>query len=102
MFITGVSRGIGLALARYYLKSGDVVYGTICTSNVAVEELAVQYPQNFHALVVDVRDDDSVRSAAKPWHSIQTVSISLSAMLVSILPEPRSNFSGRLNYPMKI
>jgi NAD(P)-dependent dehydrogenase (short-subunit alcohol dehydrogenase family) len=65
IFITGVSRGIGLGLAREYLQRGDAVWGTVRDAeSPAATQLARDFPGQFRALVTDVTDEASVERAA--------------------------------------
>ena len=63
--ITGVSRGIGLEFAKYYLSRGWDVYGSVRNpDNDAVKKLAKKYKENFTVFSMDVSDYDSVRRGA--------------------------------------
>ncbi|MBS0408976.1 MAG: SDR family NAD(P)-dependent oxidoreductase [Proteobacteria bacterium] len=61
-FITGVSSGLGLALAKAALAAGDVVAGTARreTDRAAFKALD---PERALGLVMDVRDEAAVRAA---------------------------------------
>jgi NAD(P)-dependent dehydrogenase (short-subunit alcohol dehydrogenase family) len=61
-FITGVSSGLGLALAKAVLAAGDTVAGTVRreTDRMAFETLD---PQRAIGLILDVRDEDAVHAA---------------------------------------
>jgi benzil reductase ((S)-benzoin forming) len=61
IFITGVSSGIGLELARYYLELGDQVYGVSRRSPVEFKE---KY-KNFFFKSVDLSQLESIDSALK-------------------------------------
>jgi NAD(P)-dependent dehydrogenase (short-subunit alcohol dehydrogenase family) len=65
IFVTGISRGIGLGLARAYLRRGDAVWGTVRDAeSSAATQLARDYPDRFRSLVLDVTDDAAVDRAA--------------------------------------
>ena len=58
-FITGVSRGFGLALAKAALANGDKVIGTVRS-----EAPVLQYPEDrWRVLKVDMNDDEGVTAA---------------------------------------
>ena len=59
--ITGISRGIGLELAKAYLEKGCTVHGTVRKANPAVEQLQKDFPDSLHLHHVDVTDDASVK-----------------------------------------
>jgi NAD(P)-dependent dehydrogenase (short-subunit alcohol dehydrogenase family) len=58
-FITGVSRGLGLAIAHAALIEGDTVIGTVRDK---APDLG-QRPGKFHAVMLDVADGDAVDEA---------------------------------------
>jgi NAD(P)-dependent dehydrogenase (short-subunit alcohol dehydrogenase family) len=58
-FITGVSRGLGRAIAQAALNEGDTVIGTV---RDAAPDLAPG-PGKLHVVKLDVTDDDAVDSA---------------------------------------
>jgi NAD(P)-dependent dehydrogenase (short-subunit alcohol dehydrogenase family) len=63
--ITGVSRGLGLGFAEYYLKQGWDVYGSLRDpNNDAVKKLAKKYKEMFTVFTMDVSDYESVRRGA--------------------------------------
>ena len=67
VLITGSNRGIGLALARHYLRRGDTVLAG-CRRPRAAKHLAAlrkQHPDACHVLRLDVNDDESVAGAAE-------------------------------------
>ncbi|HEX7759027.1 MAG TPA: oxidoreductase [Caulobacteraceae bacterium] len=61
-FITGVSSGLGLALAKAVLAAGDTVTGTVRreSDRTAFEALD---PERAIGLILDVRDEDAVHAA---------------------------------------
>ena len=62
--ITGVSRGLGLAMTEQFIQAGHIVLGC-ASSSVAVEQLLKKFgaPHDF-ALTVDVADDRQVKAWA--------------------------------------
>lgn len=65
-FITGVSGGLGLALARYYLNLGARV-GVAARRGELLQSLAQQYPGQVFIYPLDVRDADALRQAAQDF-----------------------------------
>ncbi len=62
--ITGVSRGIGLALARKFVSEGYAVFGSIRNKqNSALEEL--EQTGDFYPLIADVREKDMLEELRK-------------------------------------
>ena len=62
--ITGVTKGLGRALAEQYIKLGHLVIG--CGRNVnSIESLSNSYPENTDFQVVDVSDQKQVCLWAK-------------------------------------
>jgi NAD(P)-dependent dehydrogenase (short-subunit alcohol dehydrogenase family) len=61
--ITGVSRGLGLAMTEEFVRLGHVVLGC-ARSESAVEELRRRFPEPHHFSVVDVSDDAQVAAWA--------------------------------------
>lgn len=60
-FITGISRGLGLALAQAALARGDTVIGTVRTGKPELPDAAGK----LHVLTLDVADGDAVRAAVR-------------------------------------
>ena len=62
--ITGVTKGLGRALAEQYIKLGHLVIG--CGRNVnSIESLSNSYPENTDFQVVDISDQKQVCFWAK-------------------------------------
>lgn len=61
-FITGVSRGLGQAIAREAIRRNDIVIGTFRTEMQA--ENFSQESQNAYGLVLDVTNPEQVKQAA--------------------------------------
>jgi NAD(P)-dependent dehydrogenase (short-subunit alcohol dehydrogenase family) len=64
VFISGISRGIGLGVARKYLSDGNRVVGSIRSENAAVTELRSDYPDTLTVVKLDAADRASVDAAA--------------------------------------
>ena len=61
--ITGVSRGIGKAIAELALKAGAKVFGTVRRAEDA-DHLKTSFPEKFNTIVMDLNDPDQVEQAA--------------------------------------
>jgi NAD(P)-dependent dehydrogenase (short-subunit alcohol dehydrogenase family) len=61
-FITGSSRGLGLALARAALNAGDLVAAT-ARHPAQLEGLVVEYRERIHTIGLDVTDAQAAGSA---------------------------------------
>lgn len=61
--ITGVSRGLGLAMTEHFIQQGHTVLGC-ARSQTAVEKLQQQYGSPHNFAVVDVADDSQVKTWA--------------------------------------
>jgi hypothetical protein len=61
--ISGASSGIGLALARHYLKRGASV-AAFARRGELLEELAAEYPGKVTPYILDVRDAAAIHAAA--------------------------------------
>jgi|SRR5450830_694375 len=66
VFITGASSGIGLALARYYAKAGAQL-GLLARRSALLNELASELGARCAVYTVDVREADSLASAAQQF-----------------------------------
>ena len=66
--ISGASSGIGLALARHYLKQGAVVAG-FARRGELLHALAVEFPEKVFCYALDVRDAAAIQIAAKDFIS---------------------------------
>lgn len=65
-FITGISRGLGLAIARRVLESGDAVVGTTRSG----EPPAGLSGERLSVLELDVRDPESAAAGVREAHAI--------------------------------
>lgn len=64
ILITGVSRGLGLAMTEEFIRLGHTVVG--CSrSGPAIAKLSERFPRPHRFDVVDVSDDDQVAAWAK-------------------------------------
>lgn len=63
ILVTGVSRGVGVAICRVLLAAGHAVYGVSRSRSEEVERLSQEYPQMFRFLNVDLQDCDAARRA---------------------------------------
>jgi NADP-dependent 3-hydroxy acid dehydrogenase YdfG len=70
VLITGASSGVGQSTARLLAQRSNKVFGTSRHSTTAESSPAVEM------LPLDVRVDDSVRRALKPWSIEADVSTS--------------------------
>ncbi|HIK19042.1 MAG TPA: SDR family NAD(P)-dependent oxidoreductase [Leptolyngbyaceae cyanobacterium M33_DOE_097] len=61
--ITGVSRGLGLAMAQGFIAQGHTVFGCVRSPETA-SELQQRFGQPHHFAVVDVTDEASVQAWA--------------------------------------
>jgi len=64
--ISGVTSGIGLALARHYLKQGAVVAGFARRAEM-LQALAAEFPNKVFCYTLDVRDAVAIQIAAKDF-----------------------------------
>jgi NAD(P)-dependent dehydrogenase (short-subunit alcohol dehydrogenase family) len=66
IFITGVSSGLGSALAQYYLRQGAVV-GAVARRADRLQSLGMQFPGQVHVYPLDVRDAAALQTAARDF-----------------------------------
>ncbi|MBK9161286.1 MAG: SDR family oxidoreductase [Nitrosomonadales bacterium] len=64
--MSGVSSGIGLALARHYLERGAIV-AAIARRGELLKSLSEEFPGKVFPYTLDVRDAPSVRAAAEDF-----------------------------------
>jgi 3-oxoacyl-[acyl-carrier protein] reductase len=62
ILVTGVSRGLGLEIARILLARGWGVYGVSRTRTVEVDVLAAAYPKTFRFYAFDLAKSDEVKA----------------------------------------
>lgn len=80
ILLTGVSRGVGIAIAKILLEKNYIVYGVSRSHSDEVYELERQYPLSFKFLSVDLCDTESARKAIFSKEFISN-SIPLSAIV---------------------
>jgi NAD(P)-dependent dehydrogenase (short-subunit alcohol dehydrogenase family) len=71
-FITGISSGIGKALAMYVIQQGDFVVGTF-RNEAQVKQFNTEYSGRGLAIQLELADEDSIRRAASELLSAQTL-----------------------------
>lgn len=81
IFITGISSGIGLGLAEYYLNEGNTVYGISRSSSKALEQHG-----NYNYLSVDLAKLDEIEGEIKPFLA-STANLDLVILNAGILPQ---------------
>ncbi len=64
IIVTGVSTGIGRAVAEHFLKKGDYVFGSV-RKEADAEQLKTALGNNFEPLIFDVRDNEAIKKAAE-------------------------------------
>lgn len=73
IIITGVSKGVGLAISKTLLENGMTVYGLSRSKSDDVERLEIQYPANFHWKSFDLSSPNDIReSVFKAWIGLKT------------------------------
>lgn len=68
LVISGASSGIGLALARHYLKRGATV-AAFARRDDLLENLAAEFPGKVYCYTLDVRDAPAIQAAATDFMS---------------------------------
>ncbi|MBO6795099.1 MAG: SDR family oxidoreductase [Balneolaceae bacterium] len=61
VIVTGVSKGLGLEVARTLLNQGYNVYGISRSKTDALEQLLNEFPQSIHWVSFDLSDAESIR-----------------------------------------
>ncbi len=66
LVITGASSGLGLALARHYLKHGATV-AALARRDELLQGLAEEFPEQVFCYALDVRDSHAIQNAANDF-----------------------------------
>ena len=61
ILVSGVSRGVGIAICKKILAEGHTVYGISRTHSDEVKELQAQFPNQFFFYSFDLSDTENVR-----------------------------------------
>lgn len=64
VLLTGASTGIGYASANYLINKGYFVFGSV-RNEADADRLEQDFPENFKALVFDVRDEAAIDAARR-------------------------------------
>ncbi|MGL5878458.1 MAG: SDR family oxidoreductase, partial [Xenococcaceae cyanobacterium] len=86
--ITGVSRGLGLAMTEGFVQAGHTVVGC-ARSETAVEKLRQQYNSPHDFAVVDVADNQQVQTWAEQVlsrHGVPDLLINNAAIINPLAP----------------
>lgn len=60
IFITGISKGLGLEMTRHFLKNGHQVMGVSRTRTAELEQLLSDYPENLKWCHCDLSEIDNI------------------------------------------
>lgn len=63
ILLTGVSSGLGLETARILLADGKQVFGLSRQTSLGLDQLLVQYPDQFHWKAVDLNQHEQLKSS---------------------------------------
>ncbi|MEZ6069813.1 MAG: SDR family NAD(P)-dependent oxidoreductase [Pirellulales bacterium] len=85
--ITGVSRGLGRAMADEFVRQGHAIAGSVRSAPLA-DELAARWGSISRVGVVDVRDDEAVAVWADSVLSAGTVDLLVNSAAVINEPAP--------------
>ena len=61
VLITGVSRGVGLEIAKLFLENGHHVYGISRTESPELKALELQYPEQLFFKLFDLSLPEKIR-----------------------------------------
>jgi len=88
-FVTGANRGIGLALVKVLLQSGDKVFAACRKPDQAAElaDLKKTHPQSLEIVELDASSDASVGKAAQAVAG-KTGALDVLVNMAGILPRP--------------
>jgi 3-oxoacyl-[acyl-carrier protein] reductase len=56
ILITGVSKGLGLNMTKFFLKKGFNIYGISRNKSNEIQNLLSEYPNNFFWKSIDLAD----------------------------------------------
>lgn len=73
VFIAGISRGIGLALAQRYLSQGVAVIGSVRTPSEEVNTLKSRFPGALDVVTIDVTCRTAVEAVARDLRQAERV-----------------------------
>jgi len=79
--VTGVSSGIGAAIASHLMNQGYTVFGSV-RKPIDANTLQQSHPVAFHPMIFDVRDRESI---AKAVASVQATLVSSEKRLVAVV-----------------
>ena len=65
IFITGASKGLGLAISRSCLERGDLVYGCARSGNSDMESLHAEFGDQFQFFECDLGSDGFIETIHK-------------------------------------
>ncbi|MFX0121107.1 MAG: SDR family NAD(P)-dependent oxidoreductase, partial [Candidatus Hodarchaeota archaeon] len=63
ILITGTNRGLGLALVKLFLESGNTVYALYRTMSEDLKQLKNEFQDNLHLYQVDVTKENNIQNA---------------------------------------
>ncbi len=73
ILLTGISKGLGLSIAKSILNNGWNIYGVSRNTSKELDELINQYPEHIKWLSYDLNDSDGVREHVfKKWLGFKT------------------------------
>ena len=87
--ISGASSGLGLALARHYLRNGASV-AAIARRDELLQSLSAEFPAQVHVYALDVRDAAAMQAAAQDFiahHGAPDIVIANAGVSVGTLTE---------------
>ena len=61
ILISGVSRGLGLEIARIILERGATVYGLSRSVSIELDSMSKEYPNSFYHLNYDLSDSNNIK-----------------------------------------
>jgi len=74
ILITGISKGLGLSLAKILLEKGFTVYGISRTKTDELENELNKFPENFKWLKYDLEDTGNIQKTVfKSWIGLKTL-----------------------------